>query len=100
MGTAGRGRGVHYVLPKAAKSEETRHNTSMNFQQRLSLKNTTDIDISIYSQDVLPKAAKSEETRHNTSMNSQQRLGSKNTTDIDIPIYSQLELDLENTIDE
>jgi ATP-dependent DNA helicase RecG len=99
MGTAGRGRGVHYVLPKAAKPKETRDNTSRNSQQMFSLKNTTDIDISIYSQDVLPKAAMSEETRDDTSTNSKQRLGSKNTTDRDKPIYFQLELDLENTID-
>jgi ATP-dependent DNA helicase RecG len=50
MGTAGRGRGVHYVLPKAAKSEETTVNTSMNSQPSLNSKNTTDIDIPIYSQ--------------------------------------------------
>jgi ATP-dependent DNA helicase RecG len=100
IGTAGVGRGIHYVLPKAAMYEETIDNTSMDSQQMLSLNNTTDIDISTYSQDVLPKPVKPEETIDNTSMNSQQRLGSKNTTHMDKPIYFQLELDLENTIDE
>jgi ATP-dependent DNA helicase RecG len=50
MGTAGVGRGVYYVLPKAAISEATTVNTSMNSQPSLNSKNTTDIDIPIYSQ--------------------------------------------------
>ncbi|MBD2014626.1 putative DNA binding domain-containing protein [Microcoleus sp. FACHB-53] len=100
MGTSGTGRGVHYVLPQAAISEEATVNMSINSQQRLSLNNTNDIDISIYSQDVLSKSAMSEDAKEDTSINSQKRLDSKNTTDINIPLFFQLELDLENTIDE
>jgi ATP-dependent DNA helicase RecG len=50
IGTNGTGCGVYYVLPKAIISEETKVNTSINSKLTLGSKNTTDTDISIYSQ--------------------------------------------------